>query len=181
MHNFLPLLLSFFLLLGNPYLLLNARAQVTGEGGDPTSTPEASTPIISITDSVQPSGATPLTYYSSLHAQATLPSSSEPTSAAAASSSNHKGKIILGVVLTIILLSIIAGITLFLIRRRMHKASLARERRTSWLAHWTPETKPKPSHQQDDGGMTPPIRDAEYPFALNLSKTARTSSMHSGV
>jgi hypothetical protein len=80
-------------------------------------------------------------------------------------------------------LFVVVGATLFLIRYRKHKASLARQRRTSWLTQWVPETKLKPSHhQQDEGSMTPPIRDAEYPFALNLSakKQPRASSLNSG-
>jgi hypothetical protein len=95
----------------------------------------------------------------------------------------------LGVVLSLSILFILAAITLFIIRRRMHKTSVARKRRASWLSHWVPEPKPSPHHHQNQGrddeerGTPPPTKDAEYPFALNLStqKPPRALSLNQDV
>jgi len=137
---------SAFLLL----CIMQVQGQVTGEGNAPFDTSSSSAMTITLTDSTEPSGSKPTNYYSSVYPQAltTPPSESSTTgSTSGASTSSSAHNIILAVVLSLVLSCILFAVTLFLIRRRMYKSSVAHRRRANWIlksSQWFPDQKQAP-------------------------------------
>lgn len=149
------------------FVIMQIQGQVTGEGNAPFDTSSNSAMTITLTDSTEPSGSKPTNYYSSVYPQAlTTPPSESSTagsiSSASTSSSTHN--IILAVVLSLVLSCILFAVTIFLIRRRMYKTSVARRRRANWIlksSQWSPDQKQGP----ESSPFRNPTDPSAYPFA----------------
>ncbi|KIM90544.1 hypothetical protein PILCRDRAFT_812297 [Piloderma croceum F 1598] len=142
--------------------ILQVQAQVTGEGNAPFDTSSSPTMTVSITDFSVPSGSKAPSYYSSVYPQTVTAVPSGATSSASTSSSTHK--IVLAVVLSLVLSCVLFAGTLFVIRHRMRKASLARRRRASWAL----KTSQWPHDQKHDPESLSFRNPSAYPFAPNF-------------